>query len=66
VVSGAVRTGDATATGGGVGAPPKASAAGAGDRAAGIFGESFQGIPPLPFATAADAVVGGGVFAIDE
>jgi hypothetical protein len=54
------------ATGGGVGAPPRAIAAGDGVRAAGIFGESFQGIPPLPLAATPGDVVGGGVFAIDE
>lgn len=63
VVSGAVRSGDIP-TGGGVG-PPLNPGPGVGAvviRPTGIFGESFQGIPPLGLAVG----VGSGVFAMDE
>jgi hypothetical protein len=63
VVSGAARPTGAAETGGGVTDPASPAAVWAGERPAGIRGESFQGIPPFCFI---DALVGGGVFSIAE
>jgi hypothetical protein len=66
VVSGAARAPDPEETGGGVAAPGNPEAPEAAERDPGvdpgIFGESFQGIPPLGLAD----VPGGGVFGIEE